>query len=244
MFLDYFFYSKKRIPKILKPNYLNRHKGEYFLILANGRSIIQNQNTINQYIKKFNPIIMGSNFAPLDYELNYHVFTNRSRFSRYSNKIKKNSKILLSPYFKKSLIKSKISKTYEELSFINECLFQKKNIKRLEIKNGIINCNMRTVALLSIAIAFVMGAKKVFLAGLDGYDLNNMNNKKYFTNYYGNDLKYPGKHKDLEYFSHFHELNEITLKYLKELDYFFRKENLANYFQIITPTFFDKFYKK
>jgi len=37
------------------------------------------------------------------------------------------------------------------------------------INNGIIGSNCRTSAVLMIAVAFVMGAKEIFIAGLDGY---------------------------------------------------------------------------
>ena len=240
--LNFFFLKKKRKPKLFPPSYRDRHRKRIFLIIGNGNTINTHKQVIENFILQYNPIIMASNNAPTYMSVNYHLFTNRSRFCKYSSKIQYSSKVLLSPYFTRKIIKENLNRDYEEISFIDRCIVENNKNQNFKIENGIINCNLRQIGILSIAIAYVMGAKKIFLAGLDGYDFNQ--NETFKTNFYGNDPDFLAEKFKEDYTDHYKKINEINVKYLNKLQNFFNSKNLVNYFQIITPTYYKEFFNK
>jgi hypothetical protein len=89
--------------------------------------------------------------------------------------------------------------------FLNKKI--KKN-KNLIDQNNVILFDCRTVSLILILVSYVMGAKEVYLAGLDGYKFkNNMLNSK--TNFYGQDLDYDKNNKDKNFKNKFFKLKFV-----------------------------------
>ena len=113
---------------------------------------------------------------------------------------------MISPYFKKDFISKHIKKKdYYEIMFLNKKI--KKN-KNLIDQNNVILFDCRTVSLILILVSYVMGAKEVYLAGLDGYKFkNNMLNSK--TNFYGQDLDYDKNNKDKNFKNKFFKLKFV-----------------------------------
>lgn len=144
-------------------SYKDRHKGRNFLILANGPSLVFYQDKINQFIKLFDPIIIGSNYLGGLYIPHYHSFNNEKRFIDHVNEVHPDSKLLLSRNFSREFIKKYTDRDYELIQHSNESDFS------FTVENGVIMNNCRAVSVLSIAVAIVMGAKRIFIAGMDGY---------------------------------------------------------------------------
>lgn len=152
----------KKNEKIPVP-YVNRHKGRDFLILANGPTLREYREKINKFIKKIDPVILGANnlsglFAP-----HYHAFNNKRRFMNYIDTVTPESKLLLSQHFSEGMIKEYTDRDYEKL-YYKDVLNAK-----FDIKEGMIETNCRTISTLLIGIAIAMGAKRIFVAGMDGY---------------------------------------------------------------------------
>ncbi len=152
----------KKYGRISVP-YLNRHEGRDFLILANGPTLKDHREKINVFIKKIDPVILGANnlsglFAP-----HYHAFNNKRRFMNYIDTVASGSKLLLSQHFSESMVKEYTDRDYEKLYY--------KDVLNAEfdIKEGTIETNCRTISTLLIGVAISMGAKRIFVAGMDGY---------------------------------------------------------------------------
>jgi len=153
----------KDILKNYKVRYKNEHGGKDFLILANGPKLKEYKEQIDQFIDKYNPIVMGANYLGGLFTPKYHAFSNKKRFINYIEQVNDESELLLSSSFEKEFIKEHTNRKYESivhLDRISNCF---------EIKNGVILSNCRTVSILLVAVAIVMGAKRIFVAGMDGY---------------------------------------------------------------------------
>jgi 4-hydroxy 2-oxovalerate aldolase len=214
------------IEKILKKDvlYINRHKGRDFLVLANGPSLKEYAVEVNKFIKKLNPIVLGANFLGDLFIPHYHAFSNRKRFIDYVKTVNENSNLLLSSSFPDKFIKEYIDRPYEVIVHSPE-------LRDFEIKNGVILSNCRTVSVLLIATAIVMGSERIFIAGMDGYK----GSREYATHFY-NETEEATDYKIL---IEKHNWNELLLNQINKFRVKKNKEGL----HIITPTNHKMFYK-
>ena len=156
---------------------------KYVLILGPGNSIMSNKNLIIRFIKKYKPIVLVLNaINPIPKKYVFaHIVCHTLRLLSDIGKYKKLNKNLITPYssFSKN-IKSKINSNN-----ILDFGLQVKNKKFKFEKNYVVLPN-------SLAISYALGistsgnAKKIYLAGLDGY--NDSSPKKFemddlFQNY-------------------------------------------------------------
>jgi len=209
-----------------KPAYINRHKDKDFLVLANGPNLKIYKDRINDFIKKYKPIILGANYLGGLFIPHYHTFTNKRRFIDYISDVDESSKLLLSFTFKDDFIKSYTERDHEKLlhGF-------KKDDDGFKIIDGVIYTGYYTVSLLLIPVAHIMGAKRIFVVGMDGYrDL--AKNPVHF---------YPEKD----------ETDSIKIELEKERRNAQLLNDIQNYlisndleaFHIITPTSYNSHYK-
>jgi len=145
---------------ITTPSYVNRHQDRNFLILGGGPSIKENIDKIKKLQEELNPVVIAVNRAHDEINIDYHAFTNRKRLKSNSKLIRKNAKLLLGVHLPKKIINK--FKNYDLVMYQN-------TESDFSINNGIIGSNCRTSAVLMIAVAYIMGAKEIFIAGLDGY---------------------------------------------------------------------------
>lgn len=143
--------------------YVDRHRERDFLILANGPSLKQYKSHIDRFIEKYNPVVMGTNHLSGLFIPDYHAFNNKKRFTRYVDSVNRASKLLLSPYFDLKMVRDYTARPYESLYYKDQLAAE------FNIKNGVIQTNCRTISVLLIGIAVVMGARRIFVAGMDGY---------------------------------------------------------------------------
>lgn len=143
--------------------YVGRHEGRDFLILANGPSLKQFKSQIDRFIEKVNPVVMGTNHLSGLFVPDYHAFNNKKRFMRYMDSVSPSSRLLLSQYFDQKMVRDYTSRPYENL-YYKDMLGNEFNIK-----NGVVQTNCRTISVLLIGIAIVMGARRIYIAGMDGY---------------------------------------------------------------------------
>ncbi|BAE85095.1 aldolase catalytic domain-containing protein [Desulfitobacterium hafniense] len=139
--------------------YTNRYKGRDFLILGNGPTLIECKETIDSFIQKHNPVVLGANNLSNLYIPDYHAFNNQRRFEQYGNSVHSSSKLLLGP----SINAKNIKYEYEPIICYNSPLTP------LKIIEDIISSNCRSISVLLGAIALVMGARNIYFAGMDGY---------------------------------------------------------------------------
>lgn len=215
----------KFVEKEIKVNYVDCHKEKDFLILANGPSLKEKTEQINKFINKFKPVVMGANNLMGLFIPDYHAFSNKRRFVDYINSVNNQSKLLLSEHIPESMIKEYTDRNYDLIYYKDtfEASF--------EIKNNIVLTNCRTVSILLVAIAIIMGAKRIFLAGMDGYLDKDINGKFHFYN--------EEEAPDNEMIREKHQWN---LRYLQEIDEYLTASGQEG-LHIITPTSYKKFYK-
>ncbi len=211
---------------VVAPAYVNRHTGRDFLILANGPNLQKYKQEIDLFISKYDPIVLGANFLNDLFIPDYHAFNNQKRFVSYIDKVHINSKLLLGSNIPRDVIADYVSRDYESLVF--------KDILDTDFKiiDGVIMSNCRTVSVLLIGVAICMGAKRIFVAGMDGYMDKKLAGKTLFY-----EEKFDTADYDLN--MERHRWNE---HFLKQMDDYLQKDG-GEGIHIITPTSHSSFYK-
>lgn len=222
--------AREQIKKLCKkypPQYKDRHKDRDFLILANGPTLKKHKTDIDSFIKKFNPVVMGANYLGGLFKPDYHAFSNKKRFINYIDDVDKTSRLLLSSSFSDKFISDYTDRDYERIVHLD------KIAGNFAIKDGVINSNCRTVSILLIAVAIIMGAKRIFIAGMDGYK-----NKDDFLSNNVHFYKETQEADDFKMLMDKHNWNEALLNSINEYLHSQNKEGL----HIITPTSHRYFY--
>ena len=156
---------KVQVPTASLPEvpYVDRHKGREFLVLANGPSLVECRPQIEKFMKKYDPVVLGANFLGNLFEPDYHAFSNQKRVASYVKTVSEKSMLLLGSNISEELIEDYVDRPYEPLVF-HDVLDED-----FDIVDGVISTNCRTVSVLLVGVAVVMGANRVHVAGMDGY---------------------------------------------------------------------------
>jgi len=205
------------------PDYVNRHAGADFLILANGPMLKKFKTRIDQFIKEYAPIVLGANYLGKLFVPTYHAFNNKRRFIDYIDTVNSDSKIILGQNL------TSIAKSYTDKS--HELLIYNPHVANFDIVNGVIQSNCKTISVLLAGLAIVMGSKRVFIAGMDGY-IHKTPETLHFYSEKDNPAEFEENIKKHKWCEHF--LTQIN-NYLITGG----KEGL----HIITPTGYSRFYK-
>lgn len=211
----------KDLTKKYKVRYADRHANKDFLILANGASLKEHKNDIDKFIRRYDPVVMGANYLGGLFKPRYHAFSNKKRFISYADQVDKDSTLLISTSFDEAFIKEYCSREYESLVHLNRVS------NKFSVSNGVIMSNCRTISILLAGVAVVMGAKRIFIAGMDGYK-----NKETFLSNNIHFYKESAEAENFKLLVEKHNWNELFLKSINELLKSQHKEGL----HIITPT--------
>jgi 4-hydroxy 2-oxovalerate aldolase len=206
--------------------YIDRHKDRDFLILANGPTIKQYKPQIDRFITKNEPIVMGANYLGKLFKPHYHAFNNKRRFTEYIDSVDADSKLLIGRYIPDEMIREYTARPYEKIYY--------KDVINpdFNIINGEIQTNCRTIAVLLIGVAIVMGAKRVFAVGMDGYLNTGTATPLHF---------YEERHEK-EDREKIIELHRWCQRFIEEIDRYLISLGKEG-FHILTPTSYKLFYK-
>lgn len=206
--------------------YVSRHTGRDFLILANGPTLSKHRDQIQSFIEKYDPIILGANYLSNLFVPHYHAFNNKKRFTMYLDSVNQDAKLLIGENIPSELVREYVKGPYEILQFRDVL------DSDFDIRDGRIQSSCRTISVLLLGVAIVMGAKRIFIAGMDGY-LNKDGIK--------NTLFYHEKFEpdDITLNMDRHHWNE---KFLHQIDQYIQKQGHEG-IHIITPTTHQAFYK-
>jgi 4-hydroxy 2-oxovalerate aldolase len=215
------------VPESLpKPLYIDRHKGREFLVLANGPTLKAYKSEITEFIRHYNPVVLGANYLGGLLTPDYHAFNNKKRFVTHVNEVDPSSRLLLGVNFPPEMIREYSDREYEPLVF-HDVLGADFNVI-----DGVITANCGTISVLLVGVAVVMGADRVFVAGMDGYlDRRTASHHLFY------DEKFDSEEHDLNVKRH--ETNE---RFLKQIDEYIRQKG-GEGVHIITPTTHTGFYK-
>lgn len=224
--------SKKRSLVILKrPVYFERHVGDgrSFLVLGCGDSVLKYRDGIQDFIKRYNPITIGCNFLNRMYVTDYHLFVNRGRFCKYVSSIDRRSVLLLNPHIARRVIKKKIRDRYYEGIMCKNIYPAEDGYVR--IKNGVIYSKGGQAGTIAAAVAYVMGAKEIYLAGFDGFS----SAEGYYPHHYpGEPLDHDKVLKD------YLNLDRCAVSILRHMQAMLKAREGS--IKMITPTVFKEFY--
>ena len=209
----------------LQVPYHDRHKGRDFLILANGPTLQDYKAKIGEFIKKYNPIILGANYLSGLFIPQYHAFNNKKRFEDYIDTVHSDSMLMLGDNLPDDMIREFTLREYEKLYFVDE-------LHDFGIVNGVIQSNCRTIAVLLMGVAIAMGANRVFAAGMDGY--SGMSSKGSFHFY--NEQVEP---EEMDLVIERHRYNQ---HYIEQIDEYLNDSGREGV-HILTPTSYKAFYK-
>ncbi len=206
--------------------YAGRHEGRDFLVLANGPGLKDNREKIEAFIRKTDPVILGANNLSGLFVPHYHAFNNKRRFTDYAGTVSGKSKLLISEYFPDEFIREYTDRDYEKL-YYNDVLNA-----HFGIDDGVIRTNCRTISVLLIGAAIVMGARRIFVAGMDGYLGPGTEGKAL---YYNEKDEKTDKQMIIE-------RHMWCQKFLEEIEAYLQKNGREG-IHIITPTTYKAFYK-
>ncbi len=208
-----------------KVSYIDRYKNRDFLVLANGASLKQFQPKIEKFITKYDPVILGGNYLGGLFVPHYHAFNNKRRFTEYIESVSKKSKLLLGQYISEEMIREYTDSDYERI-YYKDLLSS-----NFEIIDGVIQANCRTIAVLLLGVAIVMGARRIFAAGMDGY----VGIDTKFSHFYME----PDEQEDNEMIIERHRWCQT---YIEQIDDYLCKRGNEG-LHIITPTSYKSEYK-
>lgn len=208
-----------------KPEFLNKHEGRNFLILANGSSIVEQRDKILKFINDKECVVIGTNFLNKLYTPDYHCFVNRMRFIKYADSVDSSSVLLVPSFAGKDIV---------EQNSENKCMYFDADLTEdfdspvfAGDKHSYLGLN---VAVSAIYCALQMGAKEVYAAGMDGLG-KNADSIEYF--YKEADTEEDKKTLIRAY--------ETLSEDLERIDLFMQKKSIP--FSIITPTSHTKYFK-
>lgn len=216
------------VPAVELPSvpYIGRHKRCEFLVLANGPNLLTHKPDIDEFITKYDPVILGANHLGDLFTPHYHAFNNKKRFVSYVDQVNTQSKLMIGVNIPDGMIQEYVLRRYEPLIFYDIL------DANFDIRNGVITTNCRTISVLLVGLAVVMGAERVFIAGMDGYLDHRSASRNLFY-----DEKFDSEEHDLNV-----ERHRDNERFLKQIDEYIRK-NGGEGVHIITPTTHTAFYK-
>lgn len=222
--------TEDREPKDKTPvmvGYAQRHRDRDFLILANGPTLKLYREKIEKFIQKYDPVILGANYLGNLFKPDYHAFNNKRRFVDYIDSVDPASKLIIGEHIPDSMIREYTDRQYEKMRYIDSLNAD------FDIREGVVTTNCRTVAILLLGIAIVMGAKRVFGVGMDGY-LSADQTDKSFHFYAENDEK---ENREMIL-----ERHRWCQKFIGQIDAYLIERNMEG-LHILTPTSYKSFYK-
>jgi len=214
--------TRQRDPHGMMPPYADRHKDRDFLVLANGPTLKKYKSRIDEFIAKYDPVILGANFLGNLFTPHYHAFNNKRRFVEYIDTVQPGSRLLLGQYLPKEMIREYTARSYEEIYYRDE-------YADFGIQNGVISANCRTISTLLLGGAIGMGARRVFTAGMDGYTGIN-------------DFHFYNERDEKDDRTMIVERHRLCQKYIEQIDDHLLNHNREGV-HILTPTSYKSFYK-
>ncbi|HJM82991.1 MAG TPA: hypothetical protein QF720_05305 [Nitrospinota bacterium] len=216
---------------VVEPEYRDWHVGSEFLVYGNGPTVKDFQPELERLVVKRNLIVMGVNNTNGIKAPDYHFFINRRRFCNYAKTIHHSSKVILSPAFPNTMINEFYQGPYELLQAqmkSNTVLVGE--LGKVSIDNkGIIFTDGAQVSTIAMAVAIVMGARVIYVAGMDGFSGT------------GNQKFYHYDEKDFNHSRDLEQLRKVTSKILDDINNELCLRG-GDGIHLVTPGDYDKFY--
>ena len=149
------------------------------------------------------------------------------RLIKYIDQVHKDSKLLLGAYIPDEVIDERVAREYETV------YYQDVLGPEFEIENGIISSSCRTVSVLMIGVAVSMGAKRIYVAGMDGY--TNTEGNQFHSNMF---YEEPNKIESSEILMELHKWSQYYIESISK----YMIANNGEGVHIVTPTSYKNFH--
>lgn len=140
-------------------------KDKYVVIVGAGRTVIDYKDEILKYISDNNVITIGINLMTSLCIPDYHLWTNRQRYGTQYSCISDKSKLMFGENISDELVRRHWKGDFKRINYKNKSTFP------ISYKDGVIYGNFRTAGILAVMIAYVNGASKIDIVGMDGFTL-------------------------------------------------------------------------
>jgi 4-hydroxy 2-oxovalerate aldolase len=204
----------------------NKHAGKNFLIIATGPTIKEYNDQILQFQKQHDCITIGVNNLQNCYTPDYHLFISKKRFQKYIGSVAQSSTVLLPSFMGKRLISEYYSHEPVFFDIVCPC-----SLENPPLRDTIQYCLNLNVAISGILLAYMMGAKEIFIVGMDGY-IDELNKKMVY--FYNEDNMIEDK-------SVARYRYDMLIQELDRVNNFLRLNSRS--FFILTPTSHKKYYR-
>lgn len=200
-------------------------KEKTFLVVGSGGSIKQYRDELLKLIRNIDPIIIGINAMTSLCCPHYHLWTNRKQFANFGSCISNESELIVGDSIDEKMVKKYYRGRYFSLKIVPG--------KSVAVSKNTIAGEFRTAGSLGIAVAHLMGAAEIFVAGMDGYTLHP---RKQVESGSQDQHCYGKGHTDDASWEECVKKDEEVYRNLKCIE----KSGIK--FSIITPTKFQEFY--
>lgn len=137
-----------------KDSLRNLISGKKVLVLAPGRSIEKNTSRINEFIDEGNVVVFSLNFITSLFKADFLFFNNLKRYNVFKNEAEKDDNLIVT-----SNIVNEIDKDIKLIFDYEKLLFHKTGISD-------------NAMFMMINLLYDLNIKEIFVAGFDGYSLN------------------------------------------------------------------------
>lgn len=211
---------------------INSCQDKNIIIIGAGGTLREYHDKLVSFIQSTNAKTIGINNMVSVIVPDYHVWTNTKRWISYHSCINERSKLIIGSKLASKMNTNKKLKKIKPKSKYVLMKYEDSVDQKLSYKKGKIRGYFRTAGCLSIMIAYLMSAKNIYVAGMDGFTFHDKKELK------------SGKHQHV-YESGFSDT--ATWKECVKKDVIVNKvlKGLKGYginFSIITPTKFGEFY--
>ncbi|MBI3090374.1 MAG: hypothetical protein HYY96_06865 [Candidatus Tectomicrobia bacterium] len=221
-------------PQLHRPAYADRHQGATFLVFGTGPSLREQAAKIHAFIEREQPITIGPNTIAEFIHPHYHVFTSRHRLLDYGHTFDAaKSKLLVSPTIPLHFIRQVHAGDFEVLMYRDD------NEADFDILDGVIQASCKSAAIVSIGAAIVMGARRIVVAGLDGFGSLARSGQRLHYNAASEPKHLPGT---AAYLEHYETAHRYHVRFLRQIHEYMAARGLEP-FTIITPTEFEEYYQ-
>ena len=224
-----------------------RIKNSHVLIIGSGQTLQLYLEEIKKNIIENDVVIFGCNNMSNLIVPDYHFWGDKDRYKKFGkNMNKKSMPVFGSHLLTNGLMKIHKNIPYKVLKYKKWSGFSKgreiNKKAKIDYKKGIISGPFRNIGTLAIFYAYLHGALKISIAGMDGYALhskNELKEKKYSQHCYGmgySDFSGRKLRKNINYYKEYLKRDKDVYKVLYLL------KDYGVQFKIITPTVFKDFY--
>lgn len=158
-------YAEKHLQKYAEYNVcpkgscfdLDVFREKNILLLGSGKTMSQYEEIIHKSIKKEKMIVISLNFIPDGIDIDYAFFSNEKRFAEFKDNKQLNDRLIVSSNIKTSQP--------------HRCISVKK------MSDGVVKTSNACLMMLNLFVR--SSCTQVFLAGIDGFDSNRIDNYSY-----------------------------------------------------------------